>query len=152
MTTEGLSSRYAGIDLWQPDEIVDAMIEAQFAAVGAARAARAALQQAAIAMEARLRFRGRLVYAGAGTSGRLAVQDGAELMPTFSWPEDRLLLLMAGGKEALLQSVEGAEDETEHAVRLVRQHGINAKDALIGVAASGTTPFTVASLREAKQR
>jgi N-acetylmuramic acid 6-phosphate etherase len=80
------------------------------------------------------------------------VQDGAELMPTFSWPEDRLLLLMAGGKDALLQSVEGAEDEVEHAVRLVRQHGINAKDVLIAVAASGTTPFTLACQREAKQR
>src|SRR6185436_19557542 len=81
MSTEGPSSRYAGIDLWQADEIVDAMIEAQFDAVAAARAARSSLQEAAIAMEARLRFRGRLVYAGAGTSGRLAVQDGAELMP-----------------------------------------------------------------------
>src|SRR5215470_4221988 len=152
MITEGLSSCYAGIDLWQADEIVDAMIEAQFAAVAAARAARNALQQAAIAMEARLRFRGRLVYAGAGTSGRLAVQDGAELMPTFSWPEERLLLLMAGGWAALRQSVEGAEDEVEHAVRLVRQHNIDADDVLIAVAASGTTPFTLACLREAKAR
>src|SRR5262245_46416018 len=103
-------------------------------------------------MEARLRERGRLVYAGAGTSGRLAVQDGAELMPTFSWPEERLLLLMAGGNKALLQSVEGAEDEVEHAVRLVRQHNINADDVLIAVAASGTTPFTLACMREAKAR
>jgi N-acetylmuramic acid 6-phosphate etherase len=73
-------------------------------------------------------------------------------MPTFSWPEDRLLLLMAGGKDALLQSVEGAEDEVEHAVRLVRHHALGAKDVLIAVAASGTTPFTLACLREAKQR
>ena len=51
-------------------------------------------------MEARVRYRGRLVYAGAGTSGRLAVQDGAELMPTFNWPEQRLVLLLAGDKEA----------------------------------------------------
>src|SRR5262252_2009154 len=150
MSTEGASSRYSGIDLWESGEIVDAMVEAQFDAVAAARAAKAALQQAVTAMEARLRFRGRLVYAGAGTSGRLAVQDGAELMPTFSWPEDRLLLLMAGGNKALLQSVEGAEDEVEHAVRLVRQHNINADDVLIAVAASGTTPFTLACQREAK--
>jgi N-acetylmuramic acid 6-phosphate etherase len=152
MDTERLSPRYSGIDIWDPADVLDAMIEGQFAAVAAVRAARPSLARAALALEARLRHRGRLVYAGAGTSGRLAVQDGAELMPTFSWPEDRLLLLMAGGHEALLQSVEGAEDETEHAVRLVRQHGINAKDALIAVAASGTTPFTLASLREAKQR
>jgi N-acetylmuramic acid 6-phosphate etherase len=152
MNTERPSPRYSDIDVWEPADVLDAMIEGQFAAVAAVRAARPALEAAALAMEGRLRHRGRLVYAGAGTSGRLAVQDGAELMPTFSWPEDRLLLLMAGGKEALLQSVEGAEDEVEHAVRLVRQHGINAKDVLIAVAASGTTPFTLACQREAKQR
>jgi N-acetylmuramic acid 6-phosphate etherase len=152
MSTEGPSSRYAGIDLWQADEIADAMIEAQFAAVAAARAARSALQQAATAMEERLRFRGRLVYAGAGTSGRLAVQDGAELMPTFSWPEERLVLLMAGGREALLRSVEGAEDDVGLAQRLVGQHVIDRNDVLIAVAASGTTPFTLACLREAKAR
>jgi len=152
MDTERPSPRYSGIDIWEPADVLDAMIEGQFAAVAAVRAARPALERATLAMEARLRDCGRLVYAGAGTSGRLAVQDGAELMPTFSWPEDRLLLLMAGGHEALLQSVEGAEDETEHAIRLVRQHGINAKDVLIAVAASGTTPFTLSCLREAKQR
>jgi N-acetylmuramic acid 6-phosphate etherase len=152
MSTEGPSSRYAGIDLWQADEIVDAMIEAQFDAVAAARAARSSLQEAAIAMEARLRFRGRLVYAGAGTSGRLAVQDGAELMPTFNWPEERLVLLMAGGREALLRAVEGAEDEADQARCLVRRHVIDRHDVVIAVAASGTTPFTLACLREAKAR
>jgi N-acetylmuramic acid 6-phosphate etherase len=152
MGTEGASSRYSGIDLWESGEIVDAMIEAQFDAVAAARAARAALRQAAVAMEARLRFRGRLVYAGAGTSGRLAVQDGAELMPTFSWPEDRLVLLMAGGQEALLRSVEGAEDEVGRAQQLLSRYVIDRNDVLIAVAASGTTPFTLACLREAKVR
>ena len=152
MSTEGASSRYSGIDLWESGEIVDAMLEAQFDAVAAARAAKAALQQAAVAMEARLRFRGRLVYAGAGTSGRLAVQDGAELMPTFSWPQDRLVLLMAGGREALLRSVEGAEDEVGRARRLLHRYVIDHNDVLIAVAASGTTPFTLACLREAKVR
>jgi N-acetylmuramic acid 6-phosphate etherase len=73
-------------------------------------------------------------------------------MPTFNWPQERLLLLMAGGRDALLRSVEGAEDEVEHAVRVVGQHEIDARDALIAVAASGTTPFTLACLREAKRR
>lgn len=152
METERASPRYSGLDLWEPGDILDAMIEAQLAAVAATRAARPALQQAAVAMEARLRYRGRLVYAGAGTSGRLAVQDGAELMPTFSWPEDRLVLLIAGGREALLKSVEGAEDEVDRAERLMRQHVVDGKDVLIAVAASGTTPFTLACLREAKRR
>jgi N-acetylmuramic acid 6-phosphate etherase len=151
MDTERPSPRYADIDLWEPPDILDAMIEGQLAAVAAVRAARPALLQAALAMEARLRAGGRLVYAGAGTSGRLAVQDGAELMPTFSWPPERLLLLIAGGEEAMTRAVEGAEDQTAQAAALVQRHGIAANDVLIAVAASGTTPFTLACLREAKQ-
>jgi N-acetylmuramic acid 6-phosphate etherase len=152
MNTERISARYSAIDLWEPGEILDGLIESQFAAVAATRAVRSSLERAALAMEARVRFRGRLVYAGAGTSGRLAVQDGAELMPTFSWPEERLVLLMAGGREALLRSIEGAEDEIAWAERLVHQHVIDSKDVLIAVAASGTTPFTLTCLREAKRR
>ena len=78
------------------------MIEGQFAAVGAVRAARPAIERAALAMETRLSDGGRLIYAGAGTSGRLAVQDGAELMPTFSWPRERLVLIMAGGADGIV--------------------------------------------------
>jgi N-acetylmuramic acid 6-phosphate etherase len=152
METERLSPRYSGIDVWDPSDILDAMVEGQFAAVAAVRAARTALEAAALATEPRLRNGGRLVYAGAGTSGRLAVQDGAELMPTFSWPQDRLLLFIAGGHEALMQAVEGAEDEVGHAVSLVRDAALGDNDVLIAVAASGTTPFTLACLREAKRR
>src|SRR3954451_8180326 len=136
MNTERPSPRYSNLDLWEPADILDAMIEGQLAAVAAVRAVRPAIEQAALATEAALKEGGRLIYAGAGTSGRLAVQDGAELMPTFSWPEDRLLLFMAGGKDALLQSVEGAEDEAELGARLVRKHEIGRDDVLIAVAAS----------------
>jgi N-acetylmuramic acid 6-phosphate etherase len=152
MKTERSSPRYSSIDLWEPEDILESLIEGQFSAVAAVRAALPAINSAAVAMEARLRDRGRLVYAGAGTSGRLAVQDGAELIPTFGWPEDRLLLLMAGGRDALLQSVEGAEDEVDHAVQFLGQHEINIDDVLIAVAASGTTPFTLACLRETRRR
>jgi N-acetylmuramic acid 6-phosphate etherase len=150
--TERPSPRYCDIDVWDPSDIVDAMLEGQFAAVAAVRSARPGLVEAALATEARLRQGGRLIYAGAGTSGRLAVQDGAELIPTFSWPRERLLLLMAGGEEALLQAVEGAEDEVGQAARLIRQHNVASSDVLIAVAASGTTPFTLSCLREAKAR
>src|SRR5438552_18211933 len=146
MDTERPSPRFSAIDIWTPADILDAMIEGQFAAVAAVRAARPALEAAVLAMEPRLRDGGRLVYAGAGTSGRLAVQDGAELMPTFSWPPERLVLLMAGGRDALLRAVEGAEDDAEDAAALVRRHAIDDKDALIAVAASGTTAFTIACL------
>ena len=151
METERPSPRYAGIDVWDPADVLDAMIDGQFSAVAAVRAARPALGRAALAMEQRLRHCGRLIYAGAGTSGRLAVQDGAELMPTFSWPPERLLLLIAGGDKAMLRAVEGAEDEIEQAHELVHRHGVDANDVLIAVAASGTTPFTLACLREAKR-
>jgi N-acetylmuramic acid 6-phosphate etherase len=152
MDTERSCPRFSGIDAWEPGDALDAMIEAQFSAVAAVRAARGAIEGAARAVEARLRQRGRLVYAGAGTSGRLAVQDGAELMPTFSWPPERLLLLIAGGSQALLHAVEGAEDEIAKATELIERHGVGRDDVLIAVAASGTTPFTLACLRAAKGR
>jgi N-acetylmuramic acid 6-phosphate etherase len=149
--TESASPRYTAIELWSPDEILEAMIERQFIAVAAVRTARGALEAAALAAETRLKDGGRLVYAGAGTSGRLAVQDGAELLPTFGWPADRMLLLLAGGDAALLRAVEGAEDDAGTAAELIRRHRIDACDAVVAVAASGTTPFTVAALRAARR-
>jgi N-acetylmuramic acid 6-phosphate etherase len=150
MGTEIVSPRYAGIDAWEPSEILEALVEGQLAAVAAVRAARRSIEQAALAMETRLRAGGRIVYAGAGTSGRLAAQDGAELTPTFSWPAERVLLLLAGGEEAILQAVEGAEDRSEDGAAIIRHHGVGAADTLIALAASGTTPFTLGCLREAK--
>jgi N-acetylmuramic acid 6-phosphate etherase len=150
METERPSPRYSGIDLWEPTDVLDAMIEGQFAAVAAVRTARSSIADAIQAMELRLAEGGRLIYAGAGTSGRLAVQDGAELMPTFSWPPQRLVLLIAGGEEALLHAVEGAEDQIEHANDEIARRGVTAEDVLIAAAASGTTPFTLACLRSAK--
>jgi N-acetylmuramic acid 6-phosphate etherase len=152
MNTERLSPRYADIELWQPGDILDAMIEGQLASVAAVRAAAPAIEAAALAIEARLRRHGRLIYVGAGTSGRLAVQDGAELMPTFSWPADRLLLLLAGGEKAMTQAVEGAEDDVARAAQLIDEHGVDATDVLIATAASGTTPFTLTCMREARRR
>lgn len=152
MDTERPSPRYVDIDVWQPADILDAMVEGQFAAVAAVRAALGPIERAAAAIEARLQDGGRLIYAGAGTSGRLAVQDGAELMPTFNWPRERLLLFIAGGDRAMVQAIEGAEDEGERATELARHHLVDAKDVLVAVAASGTTPFTVACVREARLR
>jgi N-acetylmuramic acid 6-phosphate etherase len=152
MDTERASPRYSDLDVWAPLDIVEAMIEGQFTAVAAVRAARFALLEAALAAAERLRSGGRLVYVGAGTSGRLAVQDGAELVPTFSWPQERLLLFIAGGRNALLQSVEGAVYAVFQAARLTQQHDIGSADVVIAVAASGTTPFTLSCLTEAKRR
>src|SRR5215831_13661180 len=152
METERPSPRYADIDCWDPADVLEAMLGGQFAAVAAVRAALPEIQRAGLGLEQRLKGTGRLIYAGAGTSGRLAVQDGAELMPTFSWPPERLLLLIAGGSDAMIRAVEGAEDEVEHATALIREHKADASDVLIAVAASGTTPFTLACLREAQRK
>jgi N-acetylmuramic acid 6-phosphate etherase len=152
METERASPRYSHIDLWEPADILHALFESQMAAVATVRAALNAIERAADAIEMRLRGEGRLIYVGAGTSGRLAVQDGAELIPTFNWPADRLLLLMAGGKEALLRSSEGAEDEIAQAGQLVHQYRVGPPDVVIAVAASGTTPFTLACMRDSKRR
>ena len=149
MITERPSPRFADIDVWEPADVLEAMIGGQFAAVAAVRAALAAIERAALAMEPRLARGGRLIYAGAGTSGRLAVQDGAELMPTFGWPRERLLLLIAGGGPAMMQAVEGAEDEVGRGSELL---DVGAGDVMVAVAASGTTPFTLSCLREAKRR
>ena len=151
MNTERYSPRYSSIDVWGAEDIAESIVESQIAAVAAVHAVRKQIASAAVAMQARLEDRGRLIYAGAGTSGRLAVQDGAELAPTFGWPNDRLILIMAGGEEALLRSVEGAEDDAEGGTRLIAQHAVNAHDVMIAVAASGTTRFTLACLREAKR-
>ena len=90
---------------------------------------------------------GRIVYAGAGTSGRIGVQDGSELPPTFDWPADRVVFAMAGGLGALVRSAEGAEDDEAAGAQAMADAKIGANDVVIGVAASGTTPFTIGALR-----
>jgi N-acetylmuramic acid 6-phosphate etherase len=95
---------------------------------------------------------GRLVYAGAGTSGRIGVQDGAELPPTFDWPEGRLLLLMAGGAAAFTRSIENAEDDEAAGATAAEAHAVGAADVVVGIAASGSTPFTAALVRAARAR
>jgi N-acetylmuramic acid 6-phosphate etherase len=150
--TEATSVRYEALDTWDVPAILDALWEGQLTAVAALAPALPALSRATEAAIARLSAGGRLAYAGAGTSGRIGVQDAVELMPTFDWPEHRLVLLMAGGDAALLRSVENAEDRTDQAVAAIAEHGIGATDVLVGVAASGTTPFTVAAVRAARER
>lgn len=94
---------------------------------------------------------GRLFYQGAGTSGRLAVLDAVELLPTFSAPPGMVVGLIAGGSAAMLRSVEGAEDDPEQGRRDLQQQQFGAQDMLIGVAASGRTPYVLGGLRYAKE-
>jgi N-acetylmuramic acid 6-phosphate etherase len=127
-----------------------AMFEGQLAAAAAVQAQVEPLTRAAVEAAERLEHpAGRLVYVGAGTSGRLAVLDGAELEPTFGWNGDRLVYVIAGGMEALSRSVENAEDDEHSGRDLVRSAKVGQHDVVIGVSASGTTPFTIAAVREA---
>ena len=96
--------------------------------------------------------KGRLIYVGAGTSGRIGVQDGVELLPTFSWPKSRLDYIIAGGDAAILNSIENAEDDILEATKIVLKKLINSEDVLIGLAASGNTPFTCKVLEEANKK
>ncbi len=150
--TEGFDPRMEALDSWGSAAILDALWEGQMSAVAALRPALPALAAAADAAVGRLEGGGRLVYAGAGTSGRLGVQDGAELMPTFGWPAERLVLLLAGGREALLGAVEDAEDDRAAALAAIEAHGVGADDVVIAVAASGGTPYTVACAEAAGVR
>ena len=106
-------------------------------------------QQIARAIDAaakRYQQGGRLIYVGAGTSGRLGVLDAAELVPTYGIKPERAVGLIAGGKQAMLQAVEGAEDDLELGQQDLRRLHLSAKDTVIGLAASGRTPYVVGSL------
>lgn len=149
MATEEVDPRFADLDAWSLQSAMEAMWEGQLAAVAAVGRALPAITAAANAATEVLGDRGRLVYVGAGTSGRVAVQDGAELTPTFAWPRDRVHFIIAGGQSAFVASIEGAEDDEADAVRQIDAARLSEHDVVIGVAASGTTPFTVAALQRA---
>lgn len=152
MTTEKPDPRFVELDAWPVADILEAMWEGQASAVAAVRASLPQLARAVEAAAAALGDKGRLVYVGAGTSGRVAVQDGAELPPTFDWPERRVVFAMAGGPRALTRSAEGAEDDARAGAKAMRAARVGPHDVVIGVAASGTTPFTLAALRAARAR
>ena len=94
---------------------------------------------------------GRLIYMGAGTSGRLGILDAVECMPTFSVPQGMVIGLIAGGEKAVVHAAEGAEDNKEQGVSYLKALQFNAKDVLVGIAASGRTPYVAAGLEYAKQ-
>ncbi|MDC3141164.1 N-acetylmuramic acid 6-phosphate etherase [Alphaproteobacteria bacterium] len=94
----------------------------------------------------------RLIYCGAGTSARIGVQDGVELYPTFGWGKKRVDFIIAGGKKAVLESVENAEDDKYDAYKQVVDLGVSKNDVVIGLASSGNTPFTCEVIKIAKQK
>jgi N-acetylmuramic acid 6-phosphate etherase len=149
MPTEHIDPRYIDLDSWSSAEMIAAMYEGQLAAAAAVGGALGAIAAAVDDAVPALRRGGRIVYAGAGTSGRIAVQDGSELLPTFDWPADRVVFAIAGGLDALMRSVEGAEDDAAAGAQAMVRATIGADDVVIAIAASGATPYTIGALRAA---
>lgn len=148
--TEQRNPRSVAIDLATPLEIVD-IITAEDAGVAPALAAqREALARAVSAAEGALRAGGRIIYAGAGTSGRLGVLDASEIPPTFGAGFGLVVGLIAGGPAALLRAQEGAEDSPEGGARDLDAIDITANDFFVGIAASGSTPYVHGALRRAR--
>lgn len=152
MTTRKTEQHSAveGIDTWQDQRILEALLEGQERALAAVRAALPQISAAATLLAPRLASGGRLAYAGAGTSIRIAVQDGSELPATFAMPEDQLLYLIAGGRAAMFDSMADAEDD--EAAGAAEGAQCTGRDTLIAVAASGSTPYTIAATKSAKSK
>jgi N-acetylmuramic acid 6-phosphate etherase len=150
--TERRNPRSSTIDTASALEIVD-LIGAEDAGVPAAVAkARLEISRAIELIEAAFRAGGRLIYVGAGTSGRLGVLDATECPPTFGSPPEMVVGVIAGGPPALVRSVEGAEDDVNAAKEAMDSLQVGADDVVVGIAASGTTPFVQAALTRAQSR
>lgn len=150
LATEAVRPGLDDLDTRAPAAIVHLVLAAEHDAHTALARAAPQLAAAAEAVAARMQAGGRLFYLGAGTPGRLATLDAAELAPTFSAPPGLVIPLLAGGPGAMLHAAEGAEDDPAAAAQALDAHHLAPADAVVGIAASGRTPFVVAGLRHAR--
>ena len=150
LNTETPSLAHTNLDEYSATELCKVLIDDQINAVNAVRAASTQLAAAVDAAVPRLEAGGRLIYVGAGTSGRLGLLDSVELYPTFSWPRDRAVALLAGGREAIFQAIEGAEDKREQGAADLIASNCRPHDVVIVLAASGTTPYALGALTAAR--
>jgi N-acetylmuramic acid 6-phosphate etherase len=141
----------AALDEMPVEQIVATMNEADFAVPRAIKAAREAISAAIAAAEPLFSDGGRLIYAGAGTSGRLGVLDAAECPPTFHTDPARVVGLIAGGRTALIEAVEGAEDSRAQGATDISALEVGARDTVVAVAASGRTPYAIGVLDRARE-
>lgn len=151
LKTETPSKDHAQLDQYPTTELINALVDDQQNAVRAVRAASPRIAAAVTAAVPRIEAGGRLIYVGAGTSGRLGLLDSVELYPTFSWPQERALALLAGGSKALYVAVEGAEDDLEQGAADLRATNPTPNDVVLLLAASGGTPYVLGALRAARE-
>jgi N-acetylmuramic acid 6-phosphate etherase len=147
--TETQAARYRGLDTWSDGDILDAFWEGQARAIGAIRSALPSIAASANALAQRLNAGGRVVYAGAGASGLLAAGDAMEIGPTFNWPDDRVFCLLAGGTDLTPGMKGDVEDHDDRGRNEAAALKLTATDAIIAVAASGTTRYTLAVMEVA---
>ena len=150
LSTETPDQQHSTLDQYPTQQLVQVLADDQLHAINAVRAVAGVLAQAVDASVPRISAGGRLVYVGAGTSGRLGVLDSVELYPTFSWPHERAVALLAGGVDAMFVAVEGAEDDAAQGAADVRAINVGPLDVVLLLAASGATPYVLGGLRAAR--
>lgn len=150
--TEARHQNAEGLDIQAPDAILSFLADAQIEAAKAVRGAIPSIAAAAEIIAERLKGGGRLTYAAAGSSGLMAVADALELPGTFGIGRDRIVILIAGGDEAFHTLAGGPEDDTDEASAAVAAAGIGKGDCLIAISASGSTPYAVRALEDARSR
>jgi N-acetylmuramic acid 6-phosphate etherase len=150
LKTETPSTQHTELDLYPVEDLVAALVDDQAQAVQAVKAASVSISAAVQAMAPRIAAGGRLIYVGAGTSGRLGILDSVELYPTFSWPHERAVALLAGGLGAMFEAVEGAEDDRNKGAADLRLLYPTYNDVVLLVAASGTTPYVLGAMQAAR--
>ncbi len=152
LSTEKVNPRSLHLDRLSPEQIVRLMNQEDHEVLRALFRARSSIAKAIKLITGSLRGGGRLFFVGAGTSGRLGVIEAAECPPTFNTPPSMVQAIMAGGRSAVFQSQEGAEDSEKDAISAVRRAGIRKGDVVVGVAASGVTPFVGSALKSTRRR
>ncbi len=152
LTTEQANPHTEGLDALPIEEALNRLNDEDQKVPLAVREVIPQIARAVEHVEAALRAGGRLVYVGAGTSGRLGCLDASEIPPTYGLEPDRVLGLIAGGDGALRRSVEGAEDDPGAGAAAMSELGIGPRDVVCGIAASGRTPYVLGALDEARRR
>ncbi|SDU45864.1 N-acetylmuramic acid 6-phosphate etherase [Stappia sp. ES.058] len=149
--TEALGAAFRNLEDLALGDLAAALIDSQAGALAALHKALPDLERAiSVALEVLRAPDSRLIYCGAGTSGRVALLDAVELHPTFNWPSERVHVLLAGGVQSLGEAQEGAEDDAASAARALAALDVGPRDVVIGLAASGTTPFVLQAMATAR--
>jgi N-acetylmuramic acid 6-phosphate etherase len=151
LLTESVDPRYANLDTLSVSALAQLMNDADRTVPEAVRAALPQIVPAIDAVSQRMSAGGRLVYVGAGTAGRLGMLDASECPPTFSTAPGQVSAIIAGGPQALITAVEGAEDDSVAGAAAIDAARIGALDAVVGIAASGRTPYVVGAVTRARQ-